>query len=113
MQCNSQEHTVREGYPTSLLHDLTSTPSGALQPPLMAESSAKMPRKKSRTETDEQLLNVPLPRKPSPQVEDKAPVIKPMTSPPREAVTLNSRRLHQGKAEDQISNNVFEEPTAT
>jgi hypothetical protein len=113
MLCNSREHIDQDGYPTSLLHDRTSTLSEALQPPQMAESSAKTPRKKSRKETDEQLLNVPWPRKPPPQVEDKAPVIKPMTSHPREAITLNSERLHQGKAEDQISNNVFEEPTAT
>ena len=43
----------------------------------------------------------------------RAPVTNPMMSHPREATTLNSGRLHLGKAEGQISNNEFVEPTAT
>ena len=45
-------------------------------------------------------------------MEERAPDIRPMMSHPRKAKTLNPGRLHPGKAEGQISNNVFEEPIA-
>ena len=56
------------------------------------------------------MLTALWPRRPDPQVGHKAPVTNPMMSHPREAITLNPGRLHLGKAEGQISNNVFEEP---
>ena len=45
-------------------------------------------------------------------MEERAPDIRPRMSHPRKAKTLNPGRLHPGKAEGQISNNVFEEPIA-
>ena len=58
------------------------------------------------------MLNALWPRRLPPQVEERAPDIRPMMSHPRKAKTLNPGRLHPGKAEGQISNNVFEEPIA-
>ena len=71
-----------------------------------------MPRKRSRKKIGEQLLTALRPRRPTPQVEHRAPVTNPMMSHPGKAITLNPGRLHLGKAEGQISSNEFEEPTA-
>ena len=65
-----------------------------------------------RKKIDEQLLPALWPRRPNPQVEDRAPDISPMMSHPGKATTLNPGRLHLGKAEGQISNNEFEGPIA-
>ena len=72
-----------------------------------------MPRKRSRKKIDEQLLTALRPRRPNPQVEDRAPDSSPMMSHPGKATTLSPERLHLGKAEGQTSSNEFAGHTAT